>query len=51
MIKQEIKWDKFDLGKNMPEDLIETSQNEKYKFQAEIVKKSTYFWRKVVWGL
>jgi len=34
-----MKWEKFDLGKNMKEDLLETAKNDNYKFQAQIIKK------------
>ena len=42
-----MKWKKFDLGKTMKEDLIETATNGEYKFQAEIVKKVNLFGEKL----
>ena len=38
-----MKWEKFNLGKTMKEDLLETAKNDKYKFQAQIIKKLHIF--------
>lgn len=43
-----MNWEKFDLGSNMKEDLIEIATNGEFNFQAEIVKKVNIYGRNLL---